>query len=177
MFTVELPSGQKIECATEKELKREIRKAKKIEDENFKENERKGKQARKESMCVGFNLLDRFVDEKSVPFGWRFLPPEKMHRKPYPEVTSFGKVWHKCTYETEGGTSEFEHYGYIVRGIIENGSGFAMAVLLTENAGDKNSHLFAIGIFEDKCVLTSLPNELIAFYCVEKNKEPKVEQS
>jgi hypothetical protein len=131
------------------------------------EYERKYKLAQADALLHGFRMLERFVKLEEIPRAWAFQTPDKMWRKPRADANSFSRVSHWQVYETEGGTSdEFEHYGYHVRGVIQNGGGFDMAVLLQDNQRHR-LELYAIGVSEGVLSLQGLPDALIPFYCPE----------
>lgn len=145
----------RFEADTERELLRMARKAKREAERTEKLRKEWRDKAKQCAYANGFQVYDRFVDEKEFPPGWmcrkpgnRYFPPQ---RKDEFGINTLTRV------EGDHGIGWLELYDRSWRLVatVENGAGMTMLAFVEDtDTGAVRAH--AVGVHEDQVALEPL---------------------
>ena len=133
---------------TEKEVQKLVRKAKKDKAalEYTKETERS--EAGRRAEQNGYWIYSFALREGGPPRGVRALTRDVDHVAHCITTESSGD---RMVYETEHGALTYDHYGYRVVAVIENGAGWMIGVVLQDTNPEIPAQLYAVGVCGESC--------------------------
>ncbi len=158
MVTIETDLGR-FEGSTLKDAERVYKKAQREADKRSKIREGIQAVAFRRAQAGGFQILTHKIRHETADFprGWAFTSADHADIRFYAEIgESKPGEDTPITIETQDGRGTFGVWRRSTfRGVVSNGSGFAIAVALREH-GDKDELLYAVGTNEGEAQMARL---------------------
>ena len=150
------------EAETEAEALKKARAAKRHAKKAEKQREESLRMARLYACEAGFQLHERLAEvrtgeQKTLPRGWRWLAPGQSYCpvKVLPdERAALGG--HVATYEMPHTRVRVEHHGYRITGVLVNGAGYPLAVVIDDVEPGRPTYVYALGADDGVLALQSL---------------------
>lgn len=156
MVTIEV-NGVRVECDDAKAARKALRDAEKRAAKEQAERDRCYGAARTQAESKAYRILWHKAKHEAMPRGWRLYEEHEPYAKGLFSAlpVEFGYGW-KHEIECECGRVALEHYGSTLVGVVCNGAGYALALVLHDNTTHEET-VFAVGADGGHIALADVP--------------------
>lgn len=155
MYAIEC-DGVRIEADTEQEAKKAYRKTQAKARADRKQAEYDRSQAWIAAKLNGYRIYDRIMSDKTAPSAWICYSPNAQYMRGLCRQAYSDGYTTKVSLQSEEGLAHFELYRTSLVGIVIDGGGWPMALVLHEIGGEPL--VYAVGTYKGQCCLELLHN-------------------